>query len=313
MLSAFLNLASATMKKSQTVSFAAVVVLSAMCGGIPHPVHGADVPPLSDAIVGEEFLYTVQQGESLTKIGARFGENPALLARENGLRFPSVLKSGMSLKIDNRHIVPNSDLANGILINIPQRMLFHIRSTTLRTAYPVGLGRPSWPTPTGRFRIIGMQRDKEWIVPESIQEEMRQAGKEVLTRVPPGPDNPLGKYWIGLSLGNIGVHGTIAPSSVYHFQSHGCVRLHPDDIESLYAETAVGERGSIVYFPVLVARVAERLYLEVNGDIYKRGINPLAVVREISEQDGLDDLIDWNRVDAVIEEKAGIAREVGRR
>jgi L,D-transpeptidase ErfK/SrfK len=301
------------MNKSQLVPFAAVVVLSAMCGWIPRPVHGEDVPPLSDAIVGEEFLYTVRQGESLTKIGARFGENPALLARENGLRFPSLLKPGTILQIDNRHIVPNSDLTNGILINIPQRMLFHIRSTPQRTAYPVGLGRPSWPTPTGRFRIIGMQRDKEWIVPESIQEEMRQASKEVLTRVPPGPDNPLGKYWIGLSLGSIGIHGTIAPSSVYHFQSHGCVRLHPDDIESLYAETAVGERGSLVYFPVLVAREAERLYLEVNGDIYKHGINPLAVVHEISSQDGLDDLIDWNQVDAVIEEKAGIAREIGRR
>jgi L,D-transpeptidase ErfK/SrfK len=301
------------MKKNQTVFFAAVVVLSAICGWIPRLVHGADVPPLSDAIVGEEFLYTVRQGESLTKIGARFGENPALIARENGMRFPSALKPGTILQIDNRHIVPNSDLINGILINIPQRMLFHFRSTTLRTAYPVGLGRPSWPTPTGRFRIIGMQQDKEWIVPESIQEEMREAGKEVLTRVPPGPDNPLGKYWIGLSLGSIGIHGTIAPSSVYHFQSHGCVRLHPDDIESLYAETAVGERGSIVYFPVLVARVVERLYLEVNGDIYKRGINPLAVVREISAQEGLDDLIDWDRVDAIIEEKAGIAREIGRR
>ena len=301
------------MKKSRTVTFAAVAVLTAMCGWVPRPVHGADNPPLSDAILGEEFLHTVRQGDSLTKIGARFGENPALLARENGLRFPSVLKRGMSLKINNRHIVPRSDLIDGILINIPQRMLFHIRSTSLKTAYPVGLGRPNWPTPTGRFRIIGMQRDKEWVVPESIQEEMRQAGKEVLTRVPPGPDNPLGKYWIGLSLASIGIHGTIAPSSVYHFHSHGCVRLHPDDVEALYAEAAVGERGSIVYLPVLVAYVQERLYLEVNDDVYKRGGNPLAIVRGISERDGLDALIDWDRVDAVIEEKAGVAREIGRR
>ena len=76
-----------------------------------------------------------------------------------------------------------------------------------------------------------MQRHKEWIVPESIQEEMRREGKDVLTRVPPGPDNPLGRHWIGLSIGGIGIHGTIAPSSVYHFRSHGCIRLHPDDVE----------------------------------------------------------------------------------
>ncbi len=313
MLRAFLHLASATMKKSRTVSFATVVVLSAMCGWIPRSVQGADVPPLSDAIVGEEFVYTVQQGDSLTKIGARFGQNPALLARENGLRFPGPLKPGMILQIDNRHIMPKVDLIDGILINIPQRMLFNFRGAITRTAHPVGLGRPNWSTPTGRFRIIGKQRDKEWIVPESIQKEMRLAGKEVLTRVLPGPDNPLGKYWIGLSFDSIGIHGTIAPSSVYHFRSHGCVRLHPADIESLYADVTVGERGIIVYLPVLMAYLEERLYLEVNGDIYKRGGNPLAIVQGISGRDGLGDLIDWDRVEAVIEEGAGIAREIGRR
>ena len=91
---------------------------------IPRTATGVEYPPLSDAIVGEEFVYTVKKGDSLTKIGARFGQNPALIARENDLRFPSVLKPGMILQIDNRHIVPNSDLIDGILINIPQRLLF---------------------------------------------------------------------------------------------------------------------------------------------------------------------------------------------
>ena len=69
---------------------------------------------LSDTIVGEEFLYEVQRGDSRTRIGARFGENPVVLARENGLRFPSVLNVGITLNINNRHIVPKSDLIDGI-------------------------------------------------------------------------------------------------------------------------------------------------------------------------------------------------------
>lgn len=301
------------MKENQTLSLTALALFAATCVSFPLSSIGTENSALSDAIVGEEFAYTVQADDSLTKIGARFGQGARLIARENDLRFPSVLKPGMTLQIDNRHIVPKSDLIDGILINVPQRMLFRFSGASARLAYPVGLGRPNWPTPSGHFRIIGKQQDKEWIVPKSIQEEMRQAGKEVLTRVPPGPDNPLGKYWMGLSLDSIGIHGTIAPSSVYHFRSHGCVRLHPDDIESLYAETAVGERGSIVYLPVLVARVDERLYLEINADVYKRGINPLAIVQSVTEQEGLGDLIDWERVSAVIDEKAGIAREITRR
>jgi L,D-transpeptidase ErfK/SrfK len=268
---------------------------------------------ISNLITGQEFIYAVQPGENLAQIGARFGESPALLARENELRFPSVLKPQMALKIDNRHIVPQPDFSDGILINIPQRMLFHFRGAALNASYPVGVGRPDWPTPMGHFRIANKQQDKEWIVPQSIQDEMRQAGKEVMTCVPPGPNNPLGRYWIGLSIGSIGIHGTIAPSSVYDFRSHGCIRLHPTDIEALYAEVELGERGTINYRPVLMANVQDRLYLEVHNDVYKRGVNPLAIARSLAEANELTEAIDWDRVNAVIEEKAGVAREIGPR
>ena len=69
---------------------------------------------LSDTIGGEEFVYEVQRGDSRARIGARFGENPVVLARENGLRFPSVPNVGITLDINNRHIVPKSDLSDGI-------------------------------------------------------------------------------------------------------------------------------------------------------------------------------------------------------
>ncbi len=270
------------------------------------------LPELGNTLVGHEFVYTVQAGDSLTSIGARFAQSPAILASANGLKRASKLSVGATLMIDNRHIVPRYDLPEGIVLNVPQRMLFHFREGSLRASYPVGLGRPDWPTPIGRFKVLRMQKDKEWIVPESIQEEMRQAGKEVLTHVSPGPENPLGRHWIGLSLKNIGIHGTIAPPSVYHFQSHGCIRLHPDDVAELFANVAVGEAGEIVYQPLLMAQVDGRLYLEVQPDIYKRAANPTATVRRIVAAQQLDTLVDWARIDAVIAEQAGLARDVGR-
>ena len=69
---------------------------------------------LSDTSVGEEFVYAVQRGDSRTRMGARFCENPVALARENGLGFPSVLNVGITLNIIHRHIVPKSDLIDGI-------------------------------------------------------------------------------------------------------------------------------------------------------------------------------------------------------
>jgi len=103
-------------------------------------------PQLADMLVGGEFFYTVQLGDTLTSIGARFGVAGGVLARENGLQPSTRLKSGRELRVYNRHIVPPV-LEDGILINLPQRLLFYVAQAKLMAHYPVGLGRPDWPTP----------------------------------------------------------------------------------------------------------------------------------------------------------------------
>jgi L,D-transpeptidase ErfK/SrfK len=267
---------------------------------------------ISDTLVGREFLYTVQPGDSLTSIGARFGVAPGVLARANGLQPSSRLKSGQELRVDNRHIVPLG-LQDGILINLPQCLLFYFVQGTLATSYPVGLGRPDWPTREGAFTILSKEENPVWDVPKSIQKEMRRCGQRVRTQVPPGPDNPLGQYWLGLSLAGYGIHGTIVPSSIYQFGSHGCIRLHPDDIIDLFARVSIGTPGTIIYAPVLLAQVSgDQIYLEVHRDIYKRGVEPLAAVQRLSVLGGVGPQLDWRRVEEVVRSKDGVAREVSR-
>lgn len=261
-------------------------------------------------LVGEQFQYTVQPGDSLRRIGARFGIEERVLARANHIKQGAMLHPGQVLQIDNRHILPER-LDGGILINLPQRMLYYFQAGGLVSHYPVGLGRPDWPTPAGRFKVINLQENKTWYVPKSIQEEMQREDKVVVTEVPPGPENPLGKHWIGLSMPGIGIHGTIAPASIYHFQSHGCIRLHPDDIATLFPQITKGQPGKIIYAPVLLARLADgRIFLEVNRDIYKKGIVPIKIVENIARTQGLTDMIDWKKVQDIIKLKDGLAREV---
>lgn len=270
-----------------------------------------DTPPLPDALTGGEFTYTVQKDDSLGKIGSRFGVDATLLARLNALEHNARLQPGQELRVENRHIVPER-LGTGILINLPQRMLFFFKEEALFASYPVGLGRPDWPTPTGKFKVLTLEENPTWDVPLSIQEEMRREGKEVLTRVPPGPNNPLGKYWVGLSLPSIGIHGTIAPTSVYRFQSHGCIRLHPDDISVLFANISVNLAGKIIYHPVLLAQLPDgRIFLEAHPDVYKQGVNPLERVQKLAAEAEITEMIDWERVAQVIKQKEGLAREVG--
>lgn len=263
-------------------------------------------------LAGEVFTYRVVAGDSLTKIGARFGVGPRLLAQQNHLRWDDILAIGQQLEIDNHHLAPQGQ-NEGILINLPQRMLFYFAQGKLVRAFPVGLGKPDWQTPQAHARIVNLQENKTWYVPKSIQEEMQREGKVVVTEVPPGEDNPLGKHWIGLSLQGYGIHGTIAPASIYHFQSHGCIRLHPDDIAALFPLLAKGMPVKIVYNPVILSQLADgRVFLEVHRDVYKKAGDPLTILEQSARAQGLTDLIDWDRANAVLVEKEGLAREVGR-
>ncbi len=276
------------------------------------PIEGTqDMMRFPAALVGGQFEYAVQRGDSLTSISARFGTEQSVLARMNGIKKGATLQQDQLLQIDNRHIIPER-LTDGILINLPQRMLYYFQAGKLMVHYPVGLGRPSWPTPMGRFNVIDIQENKTWYVPKSIQEEMRREGKAVLTQVPPGPENPLGKHWIGLSLSEVGIHGTIAPASIYHFRSHGCIRVHPDDIAILFQQVRKNLPGKIIYVPELLVRLSDgRIFLEVNRDVYKKSIDPIATVENLAKIQGLGDMVDWKEVKKVIQLKEGLAREVG--
>ena len=265
------------------------------------------VPP-GGTLVGGTFTYTVQPGDSVARIGARFGITPAALARRNGLAPRSVLHAGQQLAVDNRHVVPPL-AGQALLLNVAQRMLF-FQSTEGVHAYPVAVGTRAWPTPTGPFTVIDREVDPAWDVPVSIQEEMRQQGKPVITRMPPGPANPLGRRFIRLSLPNIGLHGTNEPASVFRYASHGCIRLHPDDIAWLYDHVAVGMTGTAIYEPVLMAVSEGRVFLEVHPDAYRRAVLPLGRARALAVSLGAAAAVDWDRAAEVVRRQEGLAVDV---
>ena len=270
----------------------------------------ADDDQIAVALTGGRFVHEVVAGDHLTAIGARFGVDPAVLARENGLGASTRLRPGQLLQIDNRHLAP-AGLDDGILINIPQRMLYWFEGARPLAAWPAALGKPDWATPTGAFQVASLERDKPWIVPKSIQEEMRREGKPVITRVEPGPDNPLGRHWIGLSLPGYGIHGTIAPTSIYGFRSHGCVRMHPDDVAALFARLVIGSPGRLVYQPTLLGRCADdRIHAEIHRDPYRRSPVNVDRIRRLADREGLSDRIDWERVRDAVRAQDGIARDV---
>ncbi len=236
---------------------------------------GADTaPPLYTQVAGGEQEITIEKPTSVDRLALEQGVRCVTVVRQNGLKKPYKLKPGMVIKINNSHIVP-TELQNGLVINLPELRLYYFQNGAYQRRYALAVGKPSWPTPTGTYKICEKRKNPTWNVPPSIQEEMDEMGQEVVTKVPPGPKNPLGKYFMATTASGVGIHATNRPWSVGYFVSHGCIRMLPHEIEQLFPQVEVGTPVKIIYRPIKLALTPQgRVYLEANPNIYEWELNP---------------------------------------
>jgi L,D-transpeptidase ErfK/SrfK len=273
------------------------------------------VASAGDMMIGGETTYEVQKRDNLYSIGARYGVFWKALAAENNLDPKLPLTKGTILKINNRKIVPRI-IEQGIIINIPDRTLYFFKAGSL-TPFPVALGVPikgdmsDSRTPTGKFSIVAKRKNPTWYVPESIQIEYLEKGKEVDEEVPPGPKNPLGRYALQTSIPAVLIHETIWPNSIYRYTSHGCIRMLPEHMEKLFPMVERGLQGEIIYEPVKLAVADDgRIFLEVRTDIYKKRKSVKEDAIKMIELRGLSDKVDWLKVAKVIQDEKGIAEDI---
>ena len=106
--------------------------------------------------------------------------------------------------------------------------------TRLVHTFPVATGQSIYPTPAGVWSIATKQRNPWWFPPTY------DTWAKGLKPVPPGPGNPLGTRWMGLSAAGVGIHGTDADTSIGYSASHGCIRMHVPDAEWLFERVPVG-------------------------------------------------------------------------
>jgi lipoprotein-anchoring transpeptidase ErfK/SrfK len=102
-------------------------------------------------------------------------------------------------------------------------------------SYPVAVGQPAYPTPSGLFSIANKQVNPTWTVPNSPWAGELQ-GQSVSGS---DPNNPLKARWMGIVNG-VGIHGTGQDYSIGSAASHGCIRMHVSDVIDLYARVPVG-------------------------------------------------------------------------
>jgi lipoprotein-anchoring transpeptidase ErfK/SrfK len=126
-----------------------------------------------------------------------------------------------------------------VVIRRESKRLFLYRGEKHRRTFRVATGTATYPTPIGRFSIVTKQRNPWWYPPASDW-------AEGLEPVPPGPGNPLGTRWMGLSAPLVGIHGTPDAASIGYSASHGCIRMLVSEAEWLFDRVRVGTTVFIV-------------------------------------------------------------------
>jgi lipoprotein-anchoring transpeptidase ErfK/SrfK len=126
-----------------------------------------------------------------------------------------------------------------IVIRRNSNKLFLYNGMHYRRLFMVATGQHQYPTPLGRFLIVVKWKNPWWYPPDSPWANGQ-------TPIPPGPGNPLGTRWMGLSAPGVGIHGTPSDGSIGYSVSHGCIRMHIPQAEWLFNNVEVGTTGFIV-------------------------------------------------------------------
>lgn len=119
-----------------------------------------------------------------------------------------------------------------IVVSLEDRKLALVEDGRVEKIYTVAVGKPTTPSPVGTFTI------ERRVMNPTYSHDGRV--------VAPGPNNPVGTRWMGLSVRGYGIHGTNAPSSIGKAASHGCIRLGKADLEDLYSRVEVGDTVELV-------------------------------------------------------------------
>ena len=141
-----------------------------------------------------------------------------------------------------------------------------------------------------------------WNVPAAIRAEK----PSLPSFVPPGPDNPLGDFWMAFTDRQHGIHGTNEPYGVGRRVSHGCIRLYPGDIIDLAKRVENGTPVRIIYQPIKLGQDNKRLFLEVHRDFLGRITDPRKVILETAKALGWQQIPDGPPLAELIEQARGV-------
>ncbi|MBF59266.1 L,D-transpeptidase family protein [Halomonas sp. FeN2] len=212
--------------------------------------------PEEGNMVGQVYTVTATEEDTLLDIARAHNVGYEEIRMANPDTSLWVPGEGTEVTIPGQYILPD-EARSGIVINVAELRLYYYPEvaegeTPRVETYPIGIGRDAYNTPLGVTETTMRLENPAWYPPESIRREAAERGDPAPAVVPPGADNPLGEYAILLDIPGYLIHGTNQPDGIGMRASRGCIRMHPEDIESVFWRVPVGTQVNIIDSPIKV-------------------------------------------------------------
>src|SRR6201992_3403280 len=252
-----------------------VMLLGCLSGPAGATVY--ELPENGAAVFGTDERIKSTYQDTLLDIARRYSLGYEEIIRANPHVDMWLPGEGTHILLPGQRILPPGP-REGIVVNLPEHRIYYFPKPKkgekpVVITYPVSIGKMDWTTPLGETRVIAKQKNPNWYPPESVRKEHLANGDPLPAVVPAGPDNPLGDFAMRLAVGggSYMIHGTNNPMAVGMAITHGCIRMYPEDVASLFPLVPVGTKVWLINDPVKVAYVDGELLLEAHPPVDSEG------------------------------------------
>jgi len=256
---------------ARLVFFSTLIFMGGNVGATTYQLPGTPGDTVLEQFPNGDATATVVADETLLDMALRYTLGQTEIIKLNPKMDRWLIKKGQVVRLPNRRVLPDTP-HNGITLNISEFRMYYYppgqQGEVMSFAH--GIGRQDWKTPLGKTTVIRKVKDPAWHPPETIRQEHAANGDPLPEIVPPGPHNPLGTRALYLNLpGEYRIHGTDV-DKIYGIGmqiTHGCVRMYPEDVETLYDVVPIGTVVYIVKQPIKVGWLNNVLYIEAHPDL----------------------------------------------
>lgn len=277
--------------------------------------------PKTTGVIGTLQATIANEEDTLSDIARRFNLGYDEVVNANPGVDPWMPRAGTRVVLPTQFILPDAP-HDGIVVNLAALRLFYFPKPAkgeprVVMTMPIGIGMVGWATPTGTTKIVSKRKDPYWTPPASVRKEHAAEGDILPPRVPPGPDNPLGAFAMNLGWPSYLMHGTNKPAGVGMRASHGCIRLYPEDVATIFPMLPIGTKVTVVNQPTLHRVQDGRLWVQsfppheehpeakaaAKGQRFTKQLQ--AKMAQRGQQAGLT--VDWTLTQQVVDGATGVA------